>query len=47
MALLLHYYSGLSLAEVAAALHLGLPALKSRMHRSRAALRRALVEAAP
>jgi len=47
LALLLHYYSGLSLEEVAAALRIGVPALKSRLHRSRAALRRALVEAAP
>jgi RNA polymerase sigma-70 factor, ECF subfamily len=47
LALLLHYYSGLSLEEVAAALKIGVPALKSRMHRSRASLRRALVEAAP
>jgi RNA polymerase sigma-70 factor (ECF subfamily) len=46
LALLLHYYSGLSLEEVAAALGIGVPALKSRMHRARAALRRALVEAA-
>jgi RNA polymerase sigma-70 factor (ECF subfamily) len=47
LALLLHYYAGLSLEEVAAALGLGIPALKSRMHRARAMLRRALVEAAP
>ena len=47
LALLLHYYSGLSLEEVAAALRIGVPALKSRMHRSRAALRRALVEVTP
>jgi len=47
LALLLHYYSGLSLEEVASTLGLSVPALKSRMHRARATLRRALVEAAP
>lgn len=43
--LLLHYYSGLSLEEVASALAITLPALKSRMHRARGLLRRALAEA--
>jgi RNA polymerase sigma-70 factor, ECF subfamily len=43
--LLLHYYSGLSLEEVASSLAITLPALKSRMHRARGLLRRALVEA--
>jgi RNA polymerase sigma-70 factor (ECF subfamily) len=42
--LLLHYYSGLSLEEVASALSITLPAVKSRMHRARGLLRRALVE---
>ncbi|HEX6349758.1 MAG TPA: sigma-70 family RNA polymerase sigma factor [Candidatus Dormibacteraeota bacterium] len=46
LALVLHYYSGLSLEEVSAALGLTLSALKSRMHRARASLRRSLVEAA-
>ena len=46
LALVLHYYSGLSLEEVSAALGLTLSALKSRMHRARATLRRSLVEAA-
>ena len=44
--LLLHYYADLPLQEVAAELGLSLPALKSRMHRTRALLRRAL-EAEP
>jgi len=42
--LLLHYYSGLSLEEVAGALAITVPAVKSRMHRARSLLRRALVE---
>lgn len=42
--LLLHYYSGLSVEEVAGVLHLSVPALKSRMHRARGVLRRALAE---
>lgn len=45
LALVLHYYSGLSLDEVSAALGMTVAALKSRMHRARASLRRALVEA--
>ena len=40
--LLLHYYSGLSLEEVALAIGITVPALKSRMHRARAMLRRSL-----
>ncbi len=43
--LLWHYYLGLSLDEVAGALEITVPALKSRMHRARAILRQALVEA--
>ena len=44
--LLLHYYADLPLLEVAAGLGLSLAALKSRMHRGRAMLRRALEEEA-
>lgn len=40
--LLLHYFSGLSLEEVAAVMEITLPALKSRMHRTRAVLREVL-----
>lgn len=46
LALVLHYYSGLSLEEVSTSLGVSLSALKSRMHRARATLRRSLVEAA-
>jgi RNA polymerase sigma-70 factor, ECF subfamily len=42
--LLLHYYLDVSLADVAAALELSLPAVKSRLHRGRRLLRRALSE---
>ena len=42
--LLLHYYSGLSVEEVAGVLTVSVPALPSRMHRARAVLRRALAE---
>ena len=43
---LLHYYLDLRLEDVAAALGLSLPAVKSRLHRARAALRRLLVDEA-
>lgn len=43
--LLMHYYLGLSLDEVATTMGISLAALKSRMHRARALLRHALVEA--
>jgi RNA polymerase sigma-70 factor (ECF subfamily) len=42
--LLLHYYLDVSLADVAAALELSLPAVKSRLHRGRRLLRQALSE---
>jgi RNA polymerase sigma-70 factor (ECF subfamily) len=42
--LLLHYYLDVSLADVAAALELSLPAVKSRLHRGRRLLRLALSE---
>jgi RNA polymerase sigma-70 factor (ECF subfamily) len=42
--LLLHYYVGLPLEDVAGALGLTAPAVKSRLHRGRAALRRMLAE---
>jgi RNA polymerase sigma-70 factor, ECF subfamily len=41
---LLHYYLDLPLEEIAAALGLSLSAVKSRLHRARAILRRVLVE---
>ena len=47
LGLLTAAFPSLSLEEVAAVLRIGVPALKSRMHRSRAALRRALVEVTP
>jgi RNA polymerase sigma-70 factor (ECF subfamily) len=40
--LLLHYHAGLPLGEIAALLKLRVPALKSRLHRTRVELRRAL-----
>jgi DNA-directed RNA polymerase specialized sigma24 family protein len=42
--LLLHYYLDVGLADVAAALELSLPAVKSRLHRGRRLLRQALSE---
>lgn len=42
---LLHYYSDLSLEQVAGALNLSVPAVKSRLHRARAQLRNSLAEA--
>jgi len=42
---LLHYYSDLSLEQVAVALNLTVPAIKSRLHRARAQLRNFLAEA--
>ena len=42
---LLHYYSDLSLEQVADALNLSVPAVKSRLHRARAQLRNSLAEA--
>jgi RNA polymerase sigma-70 factor (ECF subfamily) len=42
--LLLHYYLDLGLADVATALELSQPAVKSRLHRGRRLLRRALSE---
>ncbi len=44
--LLLHYYAGLNLEEIAQTLQVTVPALKSRMHRTRAVLRQALTAAA-
>ncbi len=41
---LLHYYLDLPLEEIAAAMRLSLSAVKSRLHRARALLRRVLVE---
>lgn len=43
--LLLHYYAGLPVEEVARALGVSVSAVKSRMHRARGLLRRALTEA--
>jgi RNA polymerase sigma-70 factor, ECF subfamily len=42
---LLHYYADLSLDQVAQALSLTVPAIKSRLHRARAQLRNSLSEA--
>jgi RNA polymerase sigma-70 factor (ECF subfamily) len=42
---LLHYYSDLSLEQVADALGMTIPAVKSRLHRARALLRNSLAEA--
>lgn len=42
--ILLHYYLDLPLEEIAAAMGLSLSAVKSRLHRARALLRRLLVE---
>jgi RNA polymerase sigma-70 factor (ECF subfamily) len=42
--LLLHYHADLPLEEVAAALGLSVSAVKSRLHRARATLRRLLAE---
>lgn len=42
---LLHYYADLSLEQVAQALSLTVPAVKSRLHRARAQLRNTLSEA--
>ena len=42
---LLHYYADLSLEQVAHALSLSVPAVKSRLHRARAQLRNSLAEA--
>jgi RNA polymerase sigma-70 factor (ECF subfamily) len=42
---LLHYYADLSLEQVAQALSLSVPAIKSRLHRARAQLRNSLSEA--
>ena len=42
---LLHYYADLSLEQVALALSLTVPAVKSRLHRARAQLRNTLSEA--
>jgi RNA polymerase sigma-70 factor, ECF subfamily len=42
---LLHYYADLSLEQVAQALSLTVPAIKSRLHRARAQLRNSLSEA--
>ena len=42
---LLHYYADLSLEQVAQALSLTVPAVKSRLHRARAQLRNSLSEA--
>ena len=44
MPLLLHYYADLSLEQVALALSVSVPAVKSRLHRARALLRNALAE---
>jgi RNA polymerase sigma-70 factor (ECF subfamily) len=41
---LLHYYLDLGLEDIAAALGLTVPAVKSRLHRARRVLRRVLVE---
>jgi RNA polymerase sigma-70 factor, ECF subfamily len=43
--ILLHYYADLPLDQVAVSLNSTVPAIKSRMHRARAMLRAALVEA--
>ncbi len=42
---LLHYYADLSVDQVAQALNLSVPAIKSRLHRARAMLRNSLAEA--
>ncbi len=42
---LLHYYADLSLEQVAAALSLSVPAVKSRLHRARGVLRNSLADA--
>ena len=42
---LLHYYADLSLDQVARALNVTVPAIKSRLHRARAQLRNSLAEA--
>ncbi len=42
--ILMHYYLDLPVEEIAAAMGLSVSAVKSRMHRARATLRRALVE---
>ena len=42
---LLHYYADLSLEQVAAALSLSIPAVKSRLHRARGVLRNSLADA--
>ena len=42
--ILLHYYSDLSLEQVASSLGVTLPAVKSRLHRARALLRNSLAE---
>jgi RNA polymerase sigma-70 factor, ECF subfamily len=42
---LLHYYADLSLEQVAAALGLSVPAVKSRLHRARGVLRNSLADA--
>jgi RNA polymerase sigma-70 factor (ECF subfamily) len=44
---LLHYYADRPLEEVAAAMNLTVSAVKSRLHRARAVLRRVLVEDEP
>jgi RNA polymerase sigma-70 factor, ECF subfamily len=44
---LLYYHADLPLGQVAAALGLSVPAVKSRLHRARAALRRLLAEDEP
>src|SRR5947208_12907137 len=45
--LLLHYHADLPLEQVAASLGLSVPAVKSRLHRARATLRRLLAEDEP
>lgn len=45
--LLLHYHADLPLEDVAAAMGLSMAAVKSRLHRARAVLRRVLVEEVP
>src|SRR5712691_12291216 len=42
---LLHYYADLSIEQVAAALSLSVPAVKSRLHRARGVLRNSLADA--